>query len=519
MILGLDRHPAARCFVELDDAIRALTDRVVCFNAHAFPAPPGAIIYNTEDIGVEANGGTVVADPRARWAGHEVWDAVEVNAKKHGATYVPIGYHPSMTRFAPAEEQDIDVLLYGCMNERRSSLLQALADRGLNVVSVSGSYGAERDAMLARAKVVLNVPFNPAGSWPTHRASHLVANGVFMLSEDAPDRWYFAIAHPYDQLAKVAEHYARATPGVRRARADYALEEFKKMPMTLPAPRAKAARDQFFDGYVASRPDPWAMLRGPHEAWDVDAMYATNRGAPVSPTPMVHVIVPSYRESVDIQHRTEKSRVAIQEDLAAHGISVVRSAIHGDSLVARMRQRGVNQFLKGPATHLLWCDLDIEALDPSCVRKMIETGYDVVAGACPFKNASRQVVCNLLPGAAEAIAEAGRLDAPKGCIEVRDAGTGFMLVSRRAIVQMMQAHPELLHWSGGRDDKGEPLWALYDTGVVDGVYQSEDYMFCHLWRQLGGKAYVYLSATFRHYGTHGFEGSLMEQLGLAPAPM
>jgi hypothetical protein len=82
----------------------------------------------------------------------------------------------------------------------------------------------------------------------------------------------------------------------------------------------------------------------------------------------------------------------------------------------------------------------------------------------------------------------------------------------------MHAHPELLHWSGGKSDYGEPLWAIYDTGVVDAVYRSEDYMFCHLWQKLGGKVYVHLPSTFRHYGLYGFEGSLLEQLGLQAAP-
>ncbi len=519
MILGRDKHIASACFDELDYAVRSLTSRVICFNAHAYPAPPGAIIYNTEDIGVPANGGTVVDDPRARWAGHEVWDAVEANAAKHGATYVPIGYHPSMSRFMPLppEAQDIDVLLYGCMNERRSKLLDGLAARGLNVVAMPRLYGHERDAVLARAKVVLNVAFNPEGSWPTHRAAHLVSNSVFMLGEAMPDAWPFAITRPYDEIVESAVFWVRSP----QARTEYAariLEEFKKMPLTLPAEKPVYARDQFFDGYVPPPADPWAMLRTTTaDQWDIDAMYTAHRKEPVSDGPRVLMIVPSYRESIEIQQLTDPSREAVQADLAAHGIGSGRASIYGDSLVARMRQRGVNQFMKSRATHLLWCDLDIEPLDPTCVREMLATGHDVIAGACPFKNTDRKVVCNLLPGALDAMQESGTLEAPDGCIEVQDAGTGFMLVSRKAIVALMQAHPELLHFSGGKSDHGEPLWAIYDTGVVDGVYRSEDYMFCHLWRQLGGKVYVHLASTFRHYGTHGFEASIMEQLGLSSA--
>jgi hypothetical protein len=266
--------------------------------------------------------------------------------------------------------------------------------------------------------------------------------------------------------------------------------------------------------YFLARRDPWAMLREPFDTWDLGAMYDAHRGSPVSESPLIMMVVPSYRESFDIAKRTEPSRAAILADLNKHGYDAMRLDVEGDSLVQRMRQRAVGAFLKSTATHLLWCDLDIEARDPTCVRQMLESGFDVVAGACPFKGLDGRVVCNLWPKDVDALKEGDRVGFPHGCIEAQDVGTGFCLVSRRALLRLMQAHPELLHWSRSRTDRGEPLWALYDTGVVDGTYQSEDFMFCRLWQQLGGKVYIHVPSTFRHYGTHGFEGSLVEQLGL-----
>jgi hypothetical protein len=195
-------------------------------------------------------------------------------------------------------------------------------------------------------------------------------------------------------------------------------------------------------------------------------MYQAHRSAPVSDTPVVHMVVPSYRESYEIARLTEPSRTAICEDLTAHGVGVIRSNIDGDSLVQRMRQRAVHRFLKSEATHLLWCDLDIEAIDPTCVRQMLRSGFDVVAGACPLKQPSGRVVCNLWPADVERMTAGSSLELPHGCLEVQDAGTGFMLVSRRALVALMQAHPELLHHSRSSGEEDEPLWALYDTGVV-----------------------------------------------------
>lgn len=263
---------------------------------------------------------------------------------------------------------------------------------------------------------------------------------------------------------------------------------------------------------VEGAANPWAMLREkPPAEWDIEAMYAAVRGGPVSETPLVQFAVPFYRESWRTGRAVMAGIERIEDDLAQHGIASERTSIEGDSLICRMRQRVCHGFLMSSATHLLFCDGDIEPLDPTCVRKMIASGYGLVAGACPFKEPGGRVVCNVIPGSLD---EGAELALKHGCIEVQDAGTGFMLIRRDALVRLMMAHPELLHWSRGKEDHNEPLWALFDTGVYDGVYQSEDYMFCRFWQQLGEKVYVYVPATFRHWGEFGYEGSFCEYYGL-----
>ena len=121
------------CFVELDDAVKALTDRVVVFNANYDTRPPaGSIVYNTDFVGIHC-------DP-AKWRGHEIWDFCQRNIALYPAdipvTHVPIGYHPSMKRFErmPPDHRDIDVIFSGSMNERRQKVLDGLRKSGLVVV-------------------------------------------------------------------------------------------------------------------------------------------------------------------------------------------------------------------------------------------------------------------------------------------------------------------------------------------------------------------------------------------------
>jgi hypothetical protein len=253
----------------------------------------------------------------------------------------------------------------------------------------------------------------------------------------------------------------------------------------------------------------------PPEQWDLARMYDEARGGPVSEKPLVAIIVPSYRESETVAQVCRVARTRMREQLASAGLDTIVAPISGDSLVCRMRQRAVHMFMMSPATHLLFIDADIEVMTPDCVLKMVQANRDIVAGACPFKNASRHTVHNLFDDAEPVVDE-------HGCVEVRDAGTGFMLIKRETILRMQAAHPELLHWSMSMGaDRGAPLWALFDTGIVGGIYQSEDYLFCTIWQELGGKVYVYAPARFRHWGEYGYEGSFLEQHGLTwnePAP-
>lgn len=267
--------------------------------------------------------------------------------------------------------------------------------------------------------------------------------------------------------------------------------------------------------YKANVFDAVRVLRPEH--WNVPAMYRACRPwiEEYRRAPHVMIVTPLYGEPAGVLVHTDPGRHAVMQDLEAHGVQASLVYHPGESLVSRMRQRAVHAFLKSDATHLLFWDADIECLTPECVRGMIASGNLIVAGACPFKNLSGQVVCNLRADVLAKMQTEQTLDVVRGCIPMRDVGSGFMLIDRAALEGMMQEYPDRLHLSQSPGDYGEPLWALFDTGIVDGVYLSEDYMFCRLWQQLGWDVYCYVGAAFRHWGLHGFEGSFAEQWGLS----
>lgn len=120
----------------------------------------------------------------------EVWDYSRRNLdllKAHGlkglVRHLPIGMVPELCRITPAPKQDLDVLFYGSVNPRRAAILEGLQAAGLKVHHAFGVYGAERDALIARAKVVLNLHYYEASIFEVVRVSYLLANRKAVVAE------------------------------------------------------------------------------------------------------------------------------------------------------------------------------------------------------------------------------------------------------------------------------------------------------------------------------------------------
>jgi FkbM family methyltransferase len=151
---------------------------------------PGSILYNLEQI--YDGSPWLTPDLLAAFRAHTVWDYSAANIAALArlgvaARHVPIGYVPQLTRIAPAQHQDIDVLFIGSLADRRVRVLRELERRGAKVMAVYGLYGRARDAVIARAKVVVNIHFHAAKVFEIVRASYLLANRCFVVSETGAD--------------------------------------------------------------------------------------------------------------------------------------------------------------------------------------------------------------------------------------------------------------------------------------------------------------------------------------------
>ncbi len=261
------------------------------------------------------------------------------------------------------------------------------------------------------------------------------------------------------------------------------------------------------------------VFRSVPASWDLEACYLAERqGEPVSEKPHVVIATPAYQPP-ELAYLASVARVV--EDLRAHGIDATHYVTHGDSLVTRGRHKLVHDFLCSRGTHLLQWDADIECLDVTAVRKMVQTGRPIIGGAYPFRDGSGAVVANLL----KEHRDSKRVDIREDdTIPVAEVGTGFLMVRRDVLVDMQKKHPELLYEADWEGYRGVPMWALFDvaleaspSGTGRMRYASEDWRFCSLARQDGYEVCIYYPPEFRHWGKQGHAGHCVRAWGMSAA--
>jgi hypothetical protein len=158
---------------------------------HPLPLAPDAILYNLEQV--QMGSSWFRPELLELFRRYTLWDYSRRNVDALDALgvkvarLVPVGYVPQLTRIEQARDLDIDVLFFGSLNARRIAVIESLRAAGLRAEAVFGAYGKERDALIARAKVVLNVHFYEAKVLEMVRISYLLANRCCVLSETSAD--------------------------------------------------------------------------------------------------------------------------------------------------------------------------------------------------------------------------------------------------------------------------------------------------------------------------------------------
>ncbi|MHB8678577.1 MAG: hypothetical protein ACYC7G_02415 [Rudaea sp.] len=180
------------------------------------------------------------------------------------------------------------------------------------------------------------------------------------------------------------------------------------------------------------------------------------------------------------------------------GIDFALMSIGNESLITRARNTIVSEFhARRQFSHLLFLDADV-LLPPNGLRRMLDSGRDVIGAAVALKgrNAKGGRIFNI-----------GALRGENGdCYEVERIGTAALLLSRAAVAALVaDAQRDGRVYSSGYHVRGIDLQAtvqfdVFRTGVIGDEYLSEDYWVCRELRRLGFPVYLDPTIVTRHSG-------------------
>jgi hypothetical protein len=266
-----------------------------------------------------------------------------------------------------------------------------------------------------------------------------------------------------------------------------------------------------------------------------------------------------------------------------HQIDAKLFFMFNESLITRARNYLADEFLRSGYDYLLFIDSDIhfEAHDILVMSHFLTNGYngkqmDVVCGPYPKKAISwekikqavdkgfadknpmmlEEFVGDYVFNPADHITSF-KVDEP---VEVKEGGTGFMMIKREAFELMDEAYPNFSYkpdhvrtknFDGTREimtyfdcviDRGytfddmhkvlEDLAEGKDTEEIKARaaeylsrepesskrYLSEDYMFCQYLRKAGGHIWMLPWVKLKHTGTYIFGGSLSALAAVGASP-
>ena len=214
-----------------------------------------------------------------------------------------------------------------------------------------------------------------------------------------------------------------------------------------------------------------------------------------------------------------------------------------DSLVSRARNNLIARAMTDPdATHFLFIDNDI-SWDPVDILKLILSDKDLVGGIYPLKNYdweklvkdpqnpyNSNVIQTLLKKKNDSqlaglLSDSAMiqhnllryninyvnqyLEITNNLAKVKHMATGFMMIKRKVLTAMMKAFPSTKYTddvSFLRPEENAMAYALFDCGVEEGHYFSEDWLFCDRWTKMGGDVFVDVSINLTHTGIEDYRG-------------
>ena len=239
-----------------------------------------------------------------------------------------------------------------------------------------------------------------------------------------------------------------------------------------------------------------------------------------------------------------KSTADLSALCTQYGIPLQMYFLFNESLITRARNYCCDEFMRSTSEHMLFIDSDI-GFNPQDVIAMMalqaqdEEKYEIIGGPYPKKCISwEKIKAAVDKGIADE--DANVLEKfvgdfvfnPKGgqqsiaigepC-EVLEIGTGFMMVTKKAMQKFQDKYPEYMyrpdhvrteHFDGSREIM---MFFQAEVDPVSKRYLSEDYWFCQKAQAADIKTWFCPWMKLQHVGTYIFGGSLADLASIGAA--
>lgn len=182
------------------------------------------------------------------------------------------------------------------------------------------------------------------------------------------------------------------------------------------------------------------------------------------------------------------------------GIPFSLVTIGNESLITRARNTLLSHFhASRDYTHLLFLDGDV-GLTAEGLERLLSHDVDVIGAQVPLKSVRDD---------GEKTYNVGRFYDVDGMrARVEHIGTAVLLLSRNAVSALVdEARAAGRVYPPPVQAEADPLPEQYDVfqvGVKDGVYLSEDYWVCRRLRDAGFDIFVDISVKPGHHGMYAF---------------
>jgi GT2 family glycosyltransferase len=178
----------------------------------------------------------------------------------------------------------------------------------------------------------------------------------------------------------------------------------------------------------------------------------------------------------------------------SHGIHLFPMLLAHHSVIQMARNRLLAEAIKLDVDDIVWIDSDI-SWDPMDLMKLCLHEEDVV-GATYRKKMPESTHFTLM------LIKGNETPDWRGLVEVSRLGTGFLRMTKKTMKELFESSVEYI------DSKGASVRNVFEVGLLDGEFLSEDFFVCEKLKKLGYKIMLDSKINLGHEGNFTYRGDV-----------